>query len=90
MENVVTGKNIYYNTTPEEWKEFIACIKQNGPFDVIIDGLNVAYLANNLLKTQQRKAKPCAFKVSIKRIKCSMIYRSKSNLIDLIIAGRCR
>lgn len=44
---VVKGRNIFENTTESEWREFEACIRANGPFDLVVDGLNVAFGANN-------------------------------------------
>ena len=46
MNNVVKGADIYQKTTPEEWQAFERTIKENGPFDIVMDGLNVSYLAN--------------------------------------------
>ncbi|XP_031623922.1 uncharacterized protein LOC116341153 isoform X2 [Contarinia nasturtii] len=46
MNNVVKGADIYQNTTPEEWDSFEQMIQKNGPFDIVIDGLNVSYQAN--------------------------------------------
>lgn len=43
MKNVVQGRDIYCKTTPEEWKSFTDLIEQNGPFDVVMDGLNIAF-----------------------------------------------
>ncbi|XP_055303152.1 mitochondrial ribonuclease P catalytic subunit-like [Sitodiplosis mosellana] len=72
--NNVVGKGqaniIYQKTTPEEWQAFERTIKENGPFDIVMDGLNVSYLANQqnihvadkLAFTKfKHKQKPCAF-----------------------------
>ncbi|XP_031628172.1 mitochondrial ribonuclease P catalytic subunit-like [Contarinia nasturtii] len=45
MDKVVKGADIYQKTTPEEWKSFEEVIRENGPFDIVMDGLNVSYLA---------------------------------------------
>ncbi|XP_031624091.1 mitochondrial ribonuclease P catalytic subunit-like [Contarinia nasturtii] len=45
-KNVVKGADIYQNTTPDEWDSFERMIQENGPFDIVIDGLNVSYGAN--------------------------------------------
>ena len=45
FKNVIVGKNVFYKTTERElenFKQFVTCI---GKYDVIIDGLNVAYSA---------------------------------------------
>lgn len=47
MNKVVKGRDIYQKTTPEEWKRFERVIEENRPFDIVMDGLNVAYLATN-------------------------------------------
>ena len=43
LESVLQGKDVYQSTYPEELKEFLDMIEQQGPFDVIIDGLNIAF-----------------------------------------------
>lgn len=45
MNKVVKGRDIYQKTTPEEWKRFERVIEENRPFDIVMDGLNVAYLS---------------------------------------------
>ncbi|KAL5008406.1 hypothetical protein ScPMuIL_013987 [Solemya velum] len=42
-DNVLYGKNIYFKSSPEEilrFKEFVKC---NGPFDVVLDALNIVH-----------------------------------------------
>lgn len=46
MTKVVKGDDIYRKTTPEEWRTFERVIKENGPFDIVMDGLNVSYATN--------------------------------------------
>jgi aspartyl-tRNA synthetase len=43
MDRVVVGKDIFRNTTPEEMKEFLHFVKMTSPYDMVIDGLNVAF-----------------------------------------------
>lgn len=76
MKRVVKGADIYQKTTPDEWQRFEREIHENGPFDIVMDGLNVAYLANEknyvnkertkLGYTEQiprQRQRPCAFSV---------------------------
>lgn len=57
INKVVKGADIYRKTTPEEWQQFERVIHDNGPFDIIMDGLNVAYLAykNNFHRREYNK-----------------------------------
>lgn len=55
---VVKGRSIYEKTTAEEWKSFETFVKEFGPFDLIIDGLNVAYMSNNDGKSPRLRASP--------------------------------
>lgn len=48
MNKVVKGRDIYQKTTPEEWQRFERVIEENRPFDIIMDGLNVAYMSNKM------------------------------------------
>lgn len=72
LNNVVNGDDIYQKTTPEEWQAFEQIIKQNGPFDIVMDGLNVSYLANDqnihrdgkfVFSKFKQKQRPCAYRV---------------------------
>lgn len=42
-EKVLIKDNIFIKSTPQEFNEFQRFLDQTGPFDCIIDGLNVAY-----------------------------------------------
>ncbi|XP_005093421.1 mitochondrial ribonuclease P catalytic subunit [Aplysia californica] len=42
-DQVIVGSNIFYKSTPEELKHFMDFVERNGPFDVVIDGLNVIH-----------------------------------------------
>lgn len=48
MNGVVKGRDIYQKTTPEEWQRFERVIEENRPFDIVMDGLNVAYMSNKV------------------------------------------
>lgn len=43
LKNVIVGKNVFYKSTPEELRKFENFIKNMKKYDVVIDGLNVAY-----------------------------------------------
>ncbi|XP_064622293.1 mitochondrial ribonuclease P catalytic subunit-like isoform X2 [Lineus longissimus] len=43
MERSVIGQDVFVNTTPEEIEEFEAFLKKNGPYDIVIDGLNIVH-----------------------------------------------
>ncbi|KAL2099279.1 hypothetical protein ACEWY4_005759 [Coilia grayii] len=42
MKNVIEGKDVFKKTTPEELESFKHFVSKRPPFDVVIDGLNVA------------------------------------------------
>lgn len=80
MHKVVKGSDIYQKTTPEEWQRFERLIEEHRPFDIVMDGLNVAYMANANNSISQSKSstygqritmpgrvqKPCAHSVRSK------------------------
>lgn len=46
-EKVLIKDNIFIKSTPQEFNLFNRFLKSTGPFDVVIDGLNVAYSVGN-------------------------------------------
>ena len=42
LEVVLQGKDVYQSTNPQELKQFLDMVDNEGPFDVVIDGLNIA------------------------------------------------
>ncbi|XP_055634315.1 mitochondrial ribonuclease P catalytic subunit [Toxorhynchites rutilus septentrionalis] len=47
LQSVIVKKEIFNKTTPEELKRFQHFVKQTKPYDVVIDGLNVAFSTGN-------------------------------------------
>lgn len=43
FENVIVGRDVFIKTTPEEVERFKKFVVNMGRFDVVLDGLNVAY-----------------------------------------------
>lgn len=44
LSKVLVGKDVYNNTTPEELQNFKKFVDATKPYDVVIDGLNTAYV----------------------------------------------
>lgn len=51
-ENVLVGPDVFIGSKPEELERFYNFIKKTAPFDVVIDGLNVAYTNGSKLKNK--------------------------------------
>lgn len=43
FKNAMLGKSVFAKSTPNEIENFLSFINENGPFDIVIDGLNVVY-----------------------------------------------
>ncbi|XP_026804869.1 mitochondrial ribonuclease P catalytic subunit [Rhopalosiphum maidis] len=43
LSNVMIGKNIFNNSSPQELNDFKDFIEITAPYDVVVDGLNLAY-----------------------------------------------
>ena len=43
LKKLIVGKNVYCVTSPQELKRYMLFLKTMKPYDVVIDGLNVAY-----------------------------------------------
>lgn len=43
LNPVLIGKNIFLKTKPEEFNKFLTFLEKAAPFDVVLDGLNIAF-----------------------------------------------
>ncbi|XP_069679547.1 mitochondrial ribonuclease P catalytic subunit isoform X2 [Periplaneta americana] len=52
LDKVVVGTDIFKKSTPAELKEFQNFVKMSAPYDMVIDGLNIAFAAGNKASPQ--------------------------------------
>ncbi|KAF7664745.1 hypothetical protein LDENG_00166560 [Lucifuga dentata] len=50
MTDIIQGRDVFKKTTPEELEKFKTFVKRKPPFDVVVDGLNVANIAKDKCK----------------------------------------
>lgn len=43
LENVIVGRDVFYRSDPEELEKFRRFVQEMGTYDVVLDGLNIAY-----------------------------------------------
>lgn len=55
MEKVLFGENVFLGSKPEEMKKFQKFIQETAPYDMVIDGLNVAYHVSAQARSQPSK-----------------------------------
>ncbi|KAL1284376.1 Mitochondrial ribonuclease P catalytic subunit [Trichinella pseudospiralis] len=78
IRGIVFGKDLYRQTTPEEFVRFQQFLNKNGPFDVVVDGCNVAYLGG-----------PASSDVQIRRItRLVRVLRFELNFKNILVVGR--
>lgn len=58
VNKVVKGDDIYLKTTAKEWASFENVLKEKGPFDIVMDGLNVAYSTAKATGTEVFRREP--------------------------------
>ncbi|XP_076843933.1 mitochondrial ribonuclease P catalytic subunit isoform X2 [Brachyhypopomus gauderio] len=52
MMDVIEGKDVFNKTTPEELDSFKAFVEKRAAFDVVVDGLNVAHVSPQCVKSE--------------------------------------
>lgn len=45
LNRVLVGGDVFKNTTPTELEHFRFQVARHAPFDLVVDGLNVAYMS---------------------------------------------
>ncbi|XP_041809987.1 mitochondrial ribonuclease P catalytic subunit [Chelmon rostratus] len=53
MTDIIEGQDVFKKTTPQELKRFKKFVKTKPPFDVVIDGLNIANISRNKKKLSE-------------------------------------
>ncbi|GLG94500.1 uncharacterized protein GBIM_01707 [Gryllus bimaculatus] len=56
FEQVIVGSNVFLKSNPEELETFQQFLSRTAPYDVVIDGLNIAYSSGRLRPQQAVKA----------------------------------
>jgi len=69
QEALLRGGNLFLNTSPTELEAFRTLLEENKSFDVIIDGLNVAYKTKQSATTRERDSVVRSFLLSLYIIK---------------------
>lgn len=64
MNNIVNGVDFFDKPMPAEWEAFEQMIREKGPFDFVVDGLNIANEANKDHYSDRKNMQPCGFSVS--------------------------
>lgn len=56
VSRVLLGSDIFRSTDPEEWQSFQTLVEKQGPFSMVVDGLNVAYVLGKKSPASREKA----------------------------------
>ncbi|KRX53091.1 Vacuolar protein sorting-associated protein 53 -like protein [Trichinella sp. T9] len=78
VKRIVIGDSVYRQTSPEEYYRFRQFLNRNDPFDVVVDGCNVAYLGG-----------PTSNDVYIRRItRLVRLLRFELKFRNILVIGR--
>uniref|UniRef100_A0A1B6ES66 Mitochondrial ribonuclease P catalytic subunit n=1 Tax=Cuerna arida TaxID=1464854 RepID=A0A1B6ES66_9HEMI len=62
LNPVLIGKDIFQKTKPEEFNEFLTFLEKTAPYDIVLDGLNIA------LKVPRSRRSPSTFAFQLKAV----------------------
>ncbi|XP_071962546.1 mitochondrial ribonuclease P catalytic subunit-like [Antedon mediterranea] len=76
IKKVIRGTDIFRKTSPQELQAFIQFVDKSAPYDVVIDGLNVAYVQfNKTLRKSQLLLQVVQYLVETRGYKCLVLGR---------------
>ncbi|KAM9294443.1 mitochondrial ribonuclease P catalytic subunit [Gastrophryne carolinensis] len=52
IERIIKGEDTFRKTTPQELQKFLQFVNARPPYDIVVDGLNVAYLSRKAVLSQ--------------------------------------
>uniref|UniRef100_A0A1B6LZA4 Mitochondrial ribonuclease P catalytic subunit n=1 Tax=Graphocephala atropunctata TaxID=36148 RepID=A0A1B6LZA4_9HEMI len=78
LNPVLVGKDIFLKTKPEEFTEFLSMLEKTAPFDIVLDGLNIAF------KASRKNRSPSTFAFQLK----SMVKYFASQNKKVLVLGR--
>lgn len=53
MKKAVVGKDIFLKSSPDELKRFLKFVEQSAPYDFVLDGLNIFYIASKATNVER-------------------------------------
>ncbi|XP_068200158.1 mitochondrial ribonuclease P catalytic subunit [Palaemon carinicauda] len=83
VSRVLIGSDIFKNTDPEEWSRFKTFVDEEGPFSIVMDGLNVAYsVGKKTSRDRMRRLREAVTKLKLSNRKGSIMVIGRKHMMS--------